>query len=83
MAKATPSTPKPARMRRRNSAHVLLRLPPHTKAELDALCGMTGMSISALVADAVARYVGALPASERRLLRGVKARRIKALTRGS
>jgi predicted DNA-binding protein len=83
MAKAIPSTAKPARARRRDPAHVLLRLPPHTKAELDALCGMTGMSISALVADAVSRYVDALPAAERRLLRGVKARRIKALTRGS
>jgi len=41
------------------------------------------MSISALVADAVASYVGALPAAERRLLRSVKARRGKALARGS
>ena len=75
---------KPARLsRRRDAAHVLLRLPRHTKVELDALCGMTGMSISALVADAVAKYVGALPAAERRRLRSVKARRAKALTRGS
>ena len=84
MPKATPATAKPARLsRRRDPAHVLLRLPRHTKAELDALCGMTGMSISALVADAVATYVGALPAAERRLLRSVKAQRVKALTRGS
>ena len=76
MARGTPSTAKRA-ARGRNPAHVLLRLPPHTKAELDALCGMTGLSISTLV------YVGALPAAERRLLRGVKARRIKTLTGGN
>ena len=82
MARGTPSTAKRA-ARGRNPAHVLLRLPPHTKAELDALCGMTGLSISTLVTDAVARYVGALPAAERRLLRGVKARRITTLTDGN
>jgi hypothetical protein len=83
MPKVTPAIAKPARLaRRRDAAHVLLRLPRHTKVELDALCGMTGMSISALVADAVARYVGALPAAERRLLRSVTARRVKAQTRG-
>ena len=84
MAKATLPHSKPApTARRRDAAHVLLRLPRHTKAELDALCGMTGLSISALVADAVASYVGALPAAERRLLRSVKERRVKAMTRGS
>ena len=82
MARGTPSTAKRA-ARGRNPAHGLLRLPPHTKAELDALCGMTGLSISTLVTDAVARYVGALPAAERRLLRGVKARRITTLTGGN
>jgi hypothetical protein len=84
MAKATLAHSKPARAARRpDAAHVLLRLPRHTKAELDALCGLTGMSISALVADAVASYVAALPAAERRLLRSVKERRVKAMTRGS
>jgi len=83
MAKATLSHAKPARPQRRDGAHVLLRLPRDTKAELDALCGMTGMSMSALVADAVAKYVGTLPAAERRLLHNVKERRLKALTRGS
>jgi len=82
MARGSPATTKRP-SGGRNPAHVLLRLPPHTKAELDALCGMTGLSISALVTDAVTRYVGALPAADRRLLRGVKARRIKALTGGS
>jgi hypothetical protein len=81
MAKAIRSTAKPAR--RRDPAHVLLRLPRHTKAELDALRGLTGRSISAVVADAVASYVGALPAAERRLLQIVKARRVKALDRDS
>jgi hypothetical protein len=84
MAKASPSTPKRARTgRRRNAGHVLVRLLRHTKAELDALSGLTGMSISALVADAVANYIGALPAAERRLLRSVKERRVKTLARGS
>jgi hypothetical protein len=79
MAKVTRGIAKPARLgRRRDAAHVLLRLPRHTKAELDALCGMTGMSIAALVADALASYVGALPAAERRLLRDARARRVKA-----
>jgi len=82
MPKATPAIATAARLaRRRDAAHVLLRLPRHTKVELDALCGMTGMSISALVADAVAGYVGALPAAERRRLRSIKARRGRALTR--
>jgi predicted DNA-binding protein len=74
MPKPTPATGKPARLsRRRDPAHVLLRLPRHTKVELDALCGMTGRSIAAVVADAVAEYVNALPAAERRRLRRVKA----------
>lgn len=84
MPKATRAIANPPRLaRRRDAAHVLLRLPRHTKVELDALCGMTGMSISALIADAVASYVGALSAAERRLLRSVKARSVKALTRRS
>ncbi len=74
MPKATPAAAKPARLsRRRDPAHVLLRLPRHTKVELDALCGMTGRSIASVVADAVAEYVNALPAAERRRLRRVKA----------
>jgi len=78
MAKASPARPKPERpVTRRDSAHVLLRLPRHTKVELDALCGLTGRSISALVTEAVAAYVGALPAAEQRLLRSVKARRAR------
>ena len=81
MTKAIRSSAKPAR--RRDPAHALLRLPRHTKAELDALCGLTGRSISAVVADAVASYVGALPAAEQRLLRIIKARRVKSLGRGS
>jgi hypothetical protein len=76
MARASGSGPKAAgTARRRQAADLLLRLPRSTKAELDALSGLTGLSISALVADAVASYVGALPAADRRLLRGVKARR--------
>jgi hypothetical protein len=82
MAKPSGSTTRqPRTARRRAVAHVLLRLPRHTKAELDALCGLTGLSISALVADAVASYVGALPAAERRLLRSVKERRLEAIAR--
>jgi len=78
MAKATPAPPNLARLsRRRDAGHVLLRLPRDTKVELDALCGMTGKSIAAVVADAVAEYVSALPAAERRRLRGITARRAK------
>jgi hypothetical protein len=84
MAKPSLSPAKPAATaQRRDTSHVLVRLPRHTKAELDALCGLTGLSISAVVAEAVTSYVGALPAAERRLLRSVKARRGRALTRGS
>ena len=83
MPKAIPASAKPARLPRCRDAHVLLRLPRHTKVELDAVCGMTGMSISALVADAVASYVGALPAAERRRLRSIKARRGKPMARRS
>jgi len=83
MAKASASAAKQTTTRqRREPAHVLLRLPGHTKDELDALRGLTGMSLSALVAEAVTRYVGALPAADRRLLQGVKARRDKTLGGG-
>ena len=83
MARASPSQATPAPPRRRDATHVLVRLPRRTKAELDALCGMTGLSISALVADAVASYVGALPVAERRLLRSVKEQRVKTRSRNS
>jgi predicted DNA-binding protein len=56
-------------------AHVLMRLPRHTKTELDALAGLTGLPISVVVEEAVAAYVDRLPAVERRLLARVKARR--------
>jgi hypothetical protein len=59
---------------------VLIRLPPQTKALLDALSGVTGTPIWRLVDQAVAAYVRHLPGRERRLLAGVHARR--AATKG-
>src|SRR6185295_4484596 len=52
-----------------------LRVPPDTKALLDALAGMTAMPVWKLLDAALSAYVDQLPSDEQQLLKGVRRRR--------
>ena len=56
-------------------AQVTMRLPEGTKALLDAISGMTGLSSWRVLEVALDAYVRQLPADEQRLLTGVQRRR--------
>ena len=54
-----------------------LRVPPATKALLDALAGMTAMPAWKILEAALDAYVEQLPDDERQLLNGIRRRRAR------
>jgi hypothetical protein len=54
---------------------ISLRLPERTKALLDAIAGMTGLSTWRVIEDALAAYVRQLPNDEQKILTAVRERR--------
>lgn len=58
-------------------AQICLRLPPPTKALLEAITGMTGMPVWRVLDKALAAYVRELPHDEQQVLSSVRQQRAR------